>query len=1040
MAQTPPTHAPISDERLLLLNPDALQRVIKDLTATHPALYTDSAHHLTEIKTLKTKLPALLKGLKQNDPASRQQFLHYESQFKSILLRNPLLDFNKLMIIRRKEKSNLGLPANYNSNSSIASRGWDNEIATLSINKLQTEITTVFKPKNSEFIGDVDLHFNADKILFSMPNEKSRWSVFETELSSINPKALPLIDHPQVHNYDACYLPDGNIIFTSTAPFIGVPCVRGSSHVSNTYHLDRHDGKIRRLTFDQEHNWCPTVLNNGRVMYLRWEYSDIPHYVSRILFHMNPDGSNQTEYYGSNSYWPNAMFYARPIPGNSSKFVAIVGGHHGVARMGELVLFDPLQGRFEADGVIQKIPGYGKKVEPIILDRLVDKTWPKFLHPYPLSDKYFIVSAKPHPKSPWGIYLVDIFDNILLLKQLKGHALFEPIPLRKTATPPVIPSRIKEGEKTATLYIADIYEGPGLKNVPRGTIKKLRLVSYTFSYHGMGGQIDRVGLDGPWDIKRVLGTVPVEADGSALFKVPANVPISIQPLDGDGRAVALMRSWTTAMPGEFASCVGCHEPQNIAAPVTVNSAATKAPSDITPWYGPERGFSFAREVQPVLDRYCVGCHDGKPEKNIPDFSRRAPVEADVKKGSYKSGSKFLPSYIALRSYVRAPTIESDMHLLYPYEYHASTTELIQMLESGHHNIKLDREAWDRINTWIDLHSPAHGTWRELAGSKRVDQQSKMRRDMMKRYANLDYDEEFVMATTPDIKPIMPKKTADRPVDTRKIPGWPFDTQQARQLQDAAGPTTRVIKLDNGLKIEMVRIPVGKALLGNPKQLADIKKSFWMSRHEISNELFALFDPEHDSRIEQGDFLQFSIRERGHPVNTPKQPVCRVSQKEADQFCKWLSSRTGSAVKLPTEQQWEWACRAGSSNAFWYGRADRDFSKLENLADINLKRIETLGWGLPSGAVPEWKPAIATVNDGHRVSAPAGSYTANPWGLHDMHGNVAEWTSSTTANGKAIARGGSWYDRPKRATSDFQRLYQPWQRVFDVGFRIVIKEE
>ena len=203
------------------------------------------------------------------------------------------------------------------------------------------------------------------------------------------------------------------------------------------------------------------MLNNGRVLYTRWEYSDIPHYTSRILFHMNPDGTGQMEYYGSNSYWPTAMFFARPVPDHPTKFVAIVGGHHGVPRMGELVLFDPAKGRHEADGAIQRISDYGKKVEPVILDMLADRSWPKFLHPYPLSDKHFIVSARPNPESSWGIYLVDVFDNMLLLKEVAGRALLEPIPLRTTKKPPVIASKVQPECKDAVVYLADVYVGNG---------------------------------------------------------------------------------------------------------------------------------------------------------------------------------------------------------------------------------------------------------------------------------------------------------------------------------------------------------------------------------------------------------------------------------------------------------------------------------------------------------------------------------------------------------------------------------------------------
>jgi len=210
-----------------------------------------------------------------------------------------------------------------------------------------------------------------------------------------SPRQLPLIPDADVDNYTSCYLPDDSIIFTSTAPFIGVPCVRGTSHVAQLYRYWPDTGRIRRLAFDQEHTWCPTVMPDGRLLYLRWEYSDLPHYVARILFTMNPDGTNQREFYGSGSYWPNAFFHAKPMPGSPNKVVGIVGGHHGVPRMGELMIIDPSQGRFEADGVVQRIPGYGRKVEPVILDNLVDKSWPRFLHPAPLSDKYIITACQP---------------------------------------------------------------------------------------------------------------------------------------------------------------------------------------------------------------------------------------------------------------------------------------------------------------------------------------------------------------------------------------------------------------------------------------------------------------------------------------------------------------------------------------------------------------------------------------------------------------------------------------------------------------------
>jgi len=1033
-----------------------LKLAIQDLIASNGAKYPKGAEYLKTLSDIEKQLAA---GKETPELIEKFQTLRTEA-----LLANPLLNFDKLLVVRRKKE---GLVNNWQSNSSMRGTGYDNEIAVLSPVSPEGKLTTLFKPEGGRFVGDVDLEFDAKKMLFSYgAGSNGRWQVCEIDADGKNLRELPLIKEKDVNNYDACYLPDGNVVFESTAPFIGVPCVKGSSHVTNLYLLQTASGKIRRLTIDQDHNWCPTVLNNGRLLYLRWEYCDIPHYVSRILFHMNPDGTDQKEYYGSNSYWPNSTFFARPIPGDSTKFVGVISGHHDTRRMGELILFDTAKGRFEADGVIQRIPGHGKKVEPIILDGLVRGSWPKFLHPYPLSDKYFLASVKLTSRSAWGVYLVDVFDNMLLLAEHPGELLFEPIPFRKTPRPPLIPSRVDTSRKDGMMYMTDVYGGRGLKGLPKGSVKKLRIFSYQFAYHGMGGQINRVGLDGPWDVKRILGTVPVEADGSALFRVPANTPISIQPLDADGRAIALMRSWATVMPGETQACIGCHESQNDAPGTTPTVASRKKASEIKPWYGPARGFSFPREVQPVLDKYCVGCHDGKPRKDkkvLPDFVARAPVHPKAASGSYNNGTTFTPSYMALRSYVRNATIESDMHMLEPYEYHAGTTALVQMLEKGHNNVKLDAEAWDRLVTWIDLNAPAHGSWLEVVGKKPVTNQRERRLAMLKLYASIDEDLENIGPLVQKPTPIIPKQTPAPAAGKISVKGWPFSPEQAAKLQNAQSKNKTSLDLGDGVKLELVWIPAGQFVMGSqngfrdeqPRTAAAIAKGFWIGSMEVSNAQYAKFDSKHDSRLEGGDFLQFSTRERGYPVNTATQPVCRVSWNSAMKFCDWLSKQSGKKVTLPTEAQWEYACRAGAETPMSYGTGDVDFAKLANLADKNLRRMDKLGWGLPVGAVPPWKPAIESVDDGHRVSAPIGSFKPNPWGVFDMHGNVAEWTRSAykpypykdddgrnarDGAAKRTVRGGSWYDRPKQATSSFRMQYYAHQKVYNVGFRVVIESK
>lgn len=985
------------------VNASSLGLAIDDLTRSFPTAYTRGAEYR-----------ARLDAIASEDDAALEQLA------REALLANPMLDFERLVYIKRRE-TNLGLPMNWQSNSCLPHTGYDNAIMMLSPASLGDEPVTLFRPSGDLFVGDIDLHFEAQRLLFSMPGDNGRWQVFELQTNGEGLTQLPLIQERDVDNYDACYLPNDDVVFCSSAPFVGVPCVTGSSHVCNLYYFARGTGAIRRLTFEQDHDWCPTVLPNGRLMYLRWEYSDIPHFVSRILFQMNPDGTGQMAHYGSNSYWPNAMFYARPLPGDSTSFVAIVGGHHDVPRMGELVLFDTKRGRHEASGVVQRIPGRGKTVRPVIRDGLVGDSWPKFLHPYPLGDKYFLVSAKLGPDALWGIYLVDVFDNMTLLREDPGYALLEPLPLEPTPRPPVIPDRVDPDADEATVYMADVYVGPGLDGVKRGTVKALRLFTYHFAYHGMGGQINRVGLDGPWDIKRVLGTVPVEPDGSALFRVPANMPIAVQPLDEDGQAIQLMRSWMTAMPGEVLSCVGCHEQQSATPPSRQTHAASRAPSSIAAWYGPPRGFSFQREVQPMLDRNCVSCHDAAPGAPAPCLLDGPPVHPPAPEDAYRNGTTFSPAYLALRRYVRAPTIESDMHLLPPYEFHASTSRLVQVLRNGHQGVDLSAEDWDRLITWIDLGSPAHGTWHEIVGMAKVTRQRDRRMAMMAKYASgRDEDPEAIVSA------YVPGDFVEEDRDEKVRQEAPA----IHESQSAAPPVDltnerRTITLPGGAAMEFVRVPPGTIQIGG--QTRAVGQSFWMSVTEVTNAQYASFDPQHDSRLEHGDFLHFSVEERGYLLNAPEQPVVRVTHGQAAAFCAWLSAEQGESFTLPTETQWVYARTAfGDTTA-----------NLANLADISLHEVDSFApWALPYGAVHPWRPADTEVDDGYRVTAPVGSFPANGLGLHDLVGNVSEWVAAESDEETALACGGSWYDRRHEAGPLSRKVYKPWQPVFDVGFRVV----
>ncbi len=1207
----------------------ALRLAIEDLSKTFPGKYTRGAEFLQQLAAVTNEAG-------------------FAALQREALLTNPLLDFDKLLLVRRgevqakapakgkkKARGQLGLPANWNGNASLPRQGYDDEIAVLSPVRPDGKLTTLYQPERDVFVGDLNLNWDGQRLLFSSLASNNTWQVFEIGVDGKGLRQVTPDDAKDVDNYNACYLPDGALLFSSTATFLGVPCVFGSSYIGNLYRLETN-ASIRQVTFEQEHDWHPTVMPDGRILYTRWEYTDASHSNSRMLFQMNPDGTDQRAFRGSGSWFPGSLFYAKPVPGHPGRVVGIASGHHGVARVGRLLIFETPEGRADGNGIAQEIPGRGKVVEPIVRDQLI-QGYPQFLMPWPLGDpstalgagKYFLVSCKPDAVAPWGIYLVDVFDNITLLKELPGEALFEPIPLRATERPPVIPSRVDLTKSEATVHIHDLYEGPGLAGVPRGTVKALRLVGYEFSRRGNGGLYGTIGSDGPWDMRRVIGTVPVEADGSVKFKLPANTPLMFQPLDEKGQALQLMRTWITAMPGETVSCAGCHEDPGVAPMRRASRASQAAPATITPWYGPTRGFSFTREVQPVLDKYCVSCHGSTPltaggstaltagdgtRTNRPNFKGGIPLAGWTSQmaGHWGGGGKFTTAYWELQRYVRRPGIESDRGLFTPLEFHFSTTELGQLLRKGHHGVQLDAEAYSRLVTWADQNAPFYGRWGDVPGinTNNLCLMNQRLLESRRKYAPMGpFDDPEIMPETPpfDTTPVKPSDNPQSAIHNSQLDGWPFSADDAVRLQKqstpSGAPALQLIPLvkqagtppppvrakfvrvwagpakwlqiaeaeiisggrnvalgqpakqsstygggwdaknavdgkregqathsRNGdhewweveladacvieklefwprpgvcavrlaeAKVELLDaqrnvvwervtpktigdkvtfnvgtpasqtdlavawIPAGEFLMGSadghtderPVHRQKIARGFWMTRCEITNEQFKQFDPQHESGTEDRHGYQFGVT--GYPLDAANQPVVRVSWDEAQAYCRWLSQKLGKRVTLPTEAQWEWACRAGSATPLWYGGLDTDFSKAANLGDAMLAQFSgnpyTQDWKTAAHKNPNkfdnWLPQEARFNDGGFVTEPVGKYAPNPWGLCDMHGNAAEWTASTylpypghsEADGEKVVRGGSWFDRPFHGTSSYRRPYQPWQKIHNVGFRVIIKD-
>lgn len=958
---------------------------------------------------------------------------------KIVLVKRSMQNFAKVSGRGAKMES-LGFPSNHECCSALKRSGFINEIILLDTDTGKTR--TIFKPDDESFVGHIDLHWDSDRILFAR-SHKTNWRIWEIKLDGTGLRQVSQTPE-DVDCFEPCYLPDGRIIVASNAPYQCVPCWHGveKKFVANLYVMNSDGSSMRRLCFDQDHDTNPSVRNNGQVIYSRWDYTGINRLFLRPLMSMNPDGSFQRAIYGSNSWFPNGLYSVRELPGTTGKFLCILSGYHGSYKTGHLVIVDINRGFMEEHGIVQRISGRGLPLDVRYVDRLTENDWPKFITPCPINDSQFLVSAQmENNDNKMGIYLADTSDKLNLLYEIDGYALLEPIPLIKRNRPPAIPDRVDLALKDAIVYLQDIYVGAGLQDVPRGVVKQLRIIAYNFGYIGLAGT-DKIGLSGPWDAMMILGTTPVEEDGSAIFRVPANTPVAFQALDRDGKAVQLMRTWFTAMPGESVSCIGCHESPSEVPLSRRTIASSLEPRELKSWYGPARGFDFAREVQPVLNKYCVSCHDGhesrpdlRPEEKVPDYAGLVPGRYDsqrmhsVHRNTYGGKVRYTPAYEALINYIRRVNVGDDVSVLNPGHYHADTSEMVQLLQQGHHGVRLDEQAWSRLVTWIDLNGPCHGTWQDVFKMPVPGNQHERRMQLAQLYGDFNRDPELVPETPVyDETPVKPDDIMKSLLEKKcySVPSGHWTVER------------KEINLGNGVKIELVRVP--SATKSNDPEI--IQPPFWMSAREISNEQYRQYAPSHNSGYytkrheDRGD-------DKGMSLNGSRQPALRVSWKQAVGFCDWLTEKTGEGVSLPDEDQWEYACSAGSKDQFFFGAVETDFSIWANMADRTfatfgykgITKYFQLGGDVDYIAAEGVKFADQRFDDGGCVTMPAGSYRANAFGLYDMHGNAAEWTL-TDISGEKVVKGGSYLDRPARCSVSARYLYPSWQKVYNVGFRIV----
>jgi len=522
-----------------------------------------------------------------------------------------------------------------------------------------------------------------------------------------------LTDGPH-DDFDPCPLPDGAIAFMSTRRG-GFGRCHNPWEPLPAYTLHRMDGdgrNIRTLSFHETNEWHPSVLHDGRIVYSRWDYVDRSAANFHGLWVSNPDGTNPAILFGNYTRRINACFQPRAIPG--SRRIAFLAGAHHADVGGSLVVVDPARTGLDNRTGEDRFEAIEALTPEVCFPEAAG--WPRsyFHSPWPLSEDRFLVafgydklpgmSSGNRKRDTTGLYYFDRFGNLELLYRQEGISCMYPIPLVPRRRPPVVAggpeaSLGEEGEFILTDVRRSHFPLPAGRSV-----KELRIFQVLPKSSTHVANRPRIGHANAESARMLLGTVPVEADGSAYFRAPARKPLYFQAVDATGRAVQSMRSVTYLQPGERRGCVGCHEPVgSVAAPRRL-AALGRRPSVIRPGPDGTRPFSYPRLVQPVLDRHCVRCHHGKG----PEAPKRPVLTGELE-------GTFTRSYNSLRPYVRwyewgGGSISANVTR--PGRIGADASRLTGILAGPRHagRVKLPEEDRRRIYIWLDGNVPFFGTY------------------------------------------------------------------------------------------------------------------------------------------------------------------------------------------------------------------------------------------------------------------------------------------------------------------------------------------
>ncbi|MDO5310140.1 MAG: hypothetical protein Q4G03_11715 [Planctomycetia bacterium] len=580
---------------------------------------------------------------------------------------------------------------------------------------------TIFEDPQGN-IRDPQVHYDGKQILFSyLPAGKYHFSLFVINSdgsglrqltgigedaplqlpegvepstdSAARASAAPLGYHrdfapPGWDDYEPTWLPDDSIVFCSTRAKRYVQC--WLTQVGTLYRL-YPDGTLRALSCNIEQDNTPRVLPNGQIIYMRWEYVDRSQVNYHHLWTMGQDGTRQMVFYG-NLNPGTSMLEPKPIPNaDGGKIVCTFSPWHGFPEhYGYVTVVDPRLGPDAPEGA----------------KRVSKKR--HYSDPYAFDERLFMACNYDR------LVLMDDRGRESTLFQLPeeqreaGFWVNEPQPLAPREREPLLSDSTNYNDPMGTIAMANVYHGRKMADVPVGTIKKL-LVYETLPkpIHYSGG-MDLMSFYGTFTLERLLGSVPVTPEGAAYFRVPANRPIFFLAMDENDRCVKRMHSFTSVMPGERLSCVGCHENRTETVADDEHNRLLKlmerAPAEIEPIDDVPDVYSFTRDVQPILDRYCLECHN-----------------PDREEGGFNISGHWSPMYTIGYAQMSWLQLFGDnrnraQSNFEPYEIGSGSSRLLQMIREGHAGVQMDPKDYKILSYWIDAGANYAGTYAaELSG-------------------------------------------------------------------------------------------------------------------------------------------------------------------------------------------------------------------------------------------------------------------------------------------------------------------------------------